>query len=79
MRPIERAHWPLALTVSLISINRMWRCRNNWPVMRNNAALGGVNVRGDADVDPWIFSAGFGYRFNLGDLFGHGAETAYIK
>ena len=41
--------------------------------------LGGVNVKGDADVDPWIFSAGVGYRFNLGDLFGHRAETAYIK
>lgn len=46
---------------------------------RNNAAPWGVNVKGDADVDPWIFSAGVGYRFNLGDLFGHRAETAYIK
>jgi outer membrane protein len=46
---------------------------------RNNAALGGVNVKGDADIDPWIFSAGLGYRFNLDGLFGHGAETAYIK
>jgi outer membrane protein len=46
---------------------------------RNAAALGGVNVKGDADVDPWIFSAGLGYRFNLGDVFGHRAETAYIK
>jgi outer membrane protein len=48
---------------------------------RNTAALGGLNVRGDADLDPWIFSAGLGYRFNLGDIFGHGAmtETAYIK
>ena len=32
----------------------------------NNDALGGVNVVGDADIDPWIFSAGLGYRFNLG-------------
>ncbi|MET0667290.1 MAG: hypothetical protein ABWY38_07720 [Methyloceanibacter sp.] len=38
-----------------------------------------VNVKGDVDVNPWIFSAGIGYRFNLGDLFGHRAETAYIK
>ena len=45
----------------------------------NNAALGGVNVVGDADVDPWIFSAGLGYRFNLGSIFGHGAEAAPIK
>lgn len=46
-----------------------------------NMALGGLSVRGDADVDPWIFSAGLGYRFNLGDIFGHGAttETTYIK
>ena len=32
---------------------------------RNNSALGGANVVGDADLDPWIFSAGLGYRFNL--------------
>jgi hypothetical protein len=57
----------------------LWRCRNKRPAIRNNAALGGINLRGEADVDPWIFSAGFGYRFNLGDLFGPGAETAYIK
>ena len=25
---------------------------------RNNAALGGLNVVGDADLDPWIFSGG---------------------
>jgi outer membrane protein len=45
----------------------------------NNAALGGLNVVGDADLDPWIFSAGLGYRFNLGDIFGHRAEAAPIK
>ncbi len=45
----------------------------------NNAALGGLNVVGDADVDPWIFSAGVGYRFNLGDIFGHQAQVAPIK
>ncbi len=31
----------------------------------NNRALGGLDVTGDADVDPWIFSGGLGYRFNL--------------
>ena len=46
---------------------------------RNAAAAGGVNVVGDADVDPWIFSAGLGYRFNLGSVFGHRAEAAPIK
>lgn len=45
----------------------------------NNAALGGLNVVGDADLDPWIFSAGLGYRFNLDDIFGHRAEAAPIK
>jgi outer membrane protein len=38
----------------------------------------GTGVRADADLDPWIFSAGFGYRFNLSDIFGHGAQTASI-
>jgi outer membrane protein len=46
---------------------------------RNAAAVGGVNVVGDADVDPWIFSAGLGYRFNLGSVFGHSAQAAPIK
>lgn len=46
---------------------------------RNAAAVGGVNVVGDADVDPWIFSAGLGYRFNLGSIFGHSAQAAPIK
>lgn len=46
---------------------------------RNNAALGGVDVVGDADVDPWIVSAGLGYRFDLGSVFGHPAEAAPIK
>ena len=36
-------------------------------------------VVGDADLDPWIFSAGLGYRFNLGSIFGHTAEAAPIK
>jgi outer membrane protein len=44
-----------------------------------NRALGGLNVVGDADVDPWIFSAGLGYRFNLGDVFGHAASAGPIK
>lgn len=37
----------------------------------------GTGVRASADLDPWIFSAGVGYRFNLSDIFGHGAQTAY--
>lgn len=38
----------------------------------------GTGVRADADLDPWIFSAGVGYRFNLSDVFGHGAQTASV-
>jgi outer membrane protein len=41
----------------------------------DTALLMGANVKGDADLDPWIFSAGLGYRFNL---FGHGAQAAPI-
>lgn len=41
-------------------------------------AWNGTGVRADADLDPWIFSAGFGYRFNLGDIFGHRAQAASI-
>ncbi|MEQ1576976.1 MAG: OmpW family outer membrane protein [Hyphomicrobium sp.] len=44
----------------------------------NNAALGGADVNGDADIDPWIFSAGLGYRFNLEDVFGS-RESAALK
>jgi outer membrane protein len=36
----------------------------------------GTGIRADADLDPWIFSAGLGYRFNL---FGHSAQAAPIK
>jgi outer membrane protein len=45
----------------------------------NSATLEGLNVVGDADLDPWIFSAGVGYRFNLGNIFGHRAEAGPIK
>lgn len=38
----------------------------------------GTGVRADVDLDPWIVSAGFGYRFNLSDIFGHSPQTASI-
>jgi outer membrane protein len=38
----------------------------------------GTGVRAKADLDPWIFSAGLGYRFNLSDVFGHSAQTASV-
>jgi outer membrane protein len=42
----------------------------------NNAALAGADVRGDVDLDPWIFSVGLGYRFDLANLLGRRAEAA---
>ena len=45
----------------------------------NNAALGGADVRGDVDLDPWIFSVGLGYRFNLEDILGRRAEATPLK
>jgi len=35
-------------------------------------------VTADVDVDPWIFSANVGYRFNLSDIFGR-REAAPLK
>lgn len=37
----------------------------------------GTGVRADVDLDPWIFSTGVGYRFNLSDVFGHSSQTAF--
>ncbi|KWT71549.1 Outer membrane protein W precursor [Hyphomicrobium sulfonivorans] len=37
---------------------------------------GGNVLSGNIDVDPWIVSAGLGYRFNLEDIFG--ARTAEV-
>lgn len=40
-----------------------------------NARLNGVglvdSISTKADLDPWVISAGIGYRFNWEDLFGH--------
>lgn len=46
---------------------------------RNAAAVGGNNVIAKVDLDPLIVSAGLGYRFDLGDLFGHRATSAPLK
>lgn len=35
--------------------------------------------RADVDIDPWIFSVGLGYRFNLSDLFGSREAAAPLK
>lgn len=36
-------------------------------------------VSADVDIDPWIFSVGVGYRFNLSDVFGARHEAAALK
>jgi len=33
-------------------------------------------VVADVDLDPWIISAGVGYRFNMEDVFGGRAYSA---
>lgn len=42
-----------------------------------------VSVNGvdqfDLGIDPWVFSVGLGYRFNLSDIFGSRAEAASLK
>lgn len=38
-----------------------------------------AGLKADLDVDPWIFSAGVGYRFNLEDIFGRRAEAVPMK
>jgi len=44
---------------------------------RNVPGLG--TVRADVDLDPWIFSAGLGYRFNLEDVFGRRSAPPPLK
>lgn len=36
-------------------------------------------VRADVDIDPWIFSANIGYRFNLSDIFGRRSAPEPLK
>jgi outer membrane protein len=43
-----------------------------------NIRWNGTGVRVDTDLDPWISSVGLGYRFNLGDIFGHGAQIVSV-
>lgn len=42
-----------------------------------NSGLGLVSA--DVDIDPWIFSVGVGYRFDLGSVFGSRHEAAVLK
>jgi outer membrane protein len=70
--------WGLTLQAGLdVSIGNGWSLnadvKKTW--LDTEISWNGTGVRADADLDPWIFSVGLGYRFNL---FGHGAEAAPI-
>lgn len=43
------------------------------------ASWGATGITADVDIDPWIFSLGVGYRFNLEDVFSRRAEAAPLK
>jgi outer membrane protein len=44
-----------------------------------DASWKGTDITADVEVDPWIYSVGLGYRFNLEDIFGRRAEAAPMK
>jgi len=44
-----------------------------------SALCGGNQIRADVDLDPWIFSAGLGCRFNLEDVFGRRSASPPLK
>jgi len=56
-------------------VKKVWL--NTDVTWHNTATLG--EVVADVDIDPWIISAGVGYRFNLEDLFGRRVEAAPLK
>jgi outer membrane protein len=44
-----------------------------------DASWGSSGVTAEVDIDPWIYSLGVGYRFNLDDVFGRRPEAAPLK
>jgi len=46
--------------------------------IEHTVSLDGVDAF-DVDIDPWIFSVGLGYRFNLSDIFGSRHAEAPMK
>jgi outer membrane protein len=44
-----------------------------------DASWGGTGITADVEIDPWIYSVGFGYRFNLEDLFGSRSAPVALK
>lgn len=47
--------------------------------INTDASWAGTPVTAEVDIDPWIFSVGAGYRFNLEDVFGRRVEAAPLK
>jgi outer membrane protein len=39
----------------------------------------GNTISGSFDLDPWIVSAGVGYRFNIEDVFGRPYQPVALK
>ncbi len=47
--------------------------------IETDASWGASGVTAEVDIDPWIYSLGVGYRFNLEDIFSRRAEAAPLK
>jgi outer membrane protein len=46
--------------------------------IETDASWGATGITADVDIDPWIYSLGVGYRFNLEDVFDR-REAAALK
>ena len=44
-----------------------------------DASWRGTGITAGVDIDPWIFSLGVGYRFDIGNVFGSRHEAAVLK
>lgn len=47
--------------------------------IETDASWQGTGITADVDVDPWIYSVGLGYRFNLEDVFGPRQPATALK
>jgi outer membrane protein len=73
--------WGFTLQAGLdVSIGNGWSLnadvKKTW--LDTDITWAGTGITASADLDPLIISAGFGYRFNLSDIFGHRTQTASI-
>jgi outer membrane protein len=55
-------------------VKKTW-LSTSWTI--NDSAVG--TATGKFDLDPWIVSAGVGYRFNIEDVFGRRAQPVALK